>query len=620
MKSFGLFLVSFFCFSVIVSNNTWAQLLIENFEYPAGDTLINNGWVNHSGTGNKITAASGSLIYNLYPGSGIGNSTTLNGGSGSREDIHKDFTSTGSGSLYAAFLVNVDTASTIGDYFFHLAPAFPTTFFKPRVFVKDDGAGNLQFGISKASTSSVVYTTTTYSYNTTYFLVLKYNMPAGDSNDVGSLYINPPVGKEPSVADIVSTDIVADNSMAAVCLRQGSNSYIVQVDGIFINTSWPTTFSKSFTISAGWNMVSFPGNHPNSMSADTLFRFRDLSASVFKYSSSGYESEDTLKVGQGYWLKHTNQRTYNWNGAVQSSILYPKLIYANVDSFNASSGWNLIGAYDYEFLTSDITTNPPGLISGVPYAYNPGFGYQPAVTIQPGRGYWINLDASGKIIYPDRPTFLKEVNSNFINADWVKINIMDASGNQYTLYSSRGEAELNKYILPPKPPVGLFDVRYTTDRFVENISTEKIIDITGAEYPIRISVQGADIKLKDAFTEDLFTVEIKDGEEIVISNSEMNKLKVSSDGLKIMQFELAQNYPNPFNPATKIRYTIPSNGLVTLKVYNTIGEEVASLVNEQQQMGTYEVEFNSSGLASGIYLYKITAGNFNEVKKMILLK
>jgi hypothetical protein len=620
MKKLALFFISILCFAVLLGSNTKAQLLIENFDYPTGDSLINHGWVNHSGTGTQITITSGSLSYPLYPGSGIGNSATIAGGGGSREDIHKNFSETGSGSLYAAFLVNVASAATTGDYLFHLAPAFPTTFFKPRVFVKDDGAGNLQFGISKASTSVVTYTSTTYSYNTTYFLVLKYNMPAGDSNDVGSLYINPPVGKEPAVADIVTTDIVADNPMAAVCLRQGSQLYTAQLDGILINTSWPTTFSKSFTVSSGWNMVSFPGTHPNSMVPDTLFRFRDATTSVFKFSSTGYESEDTLEVGQGYWLKHNNQRTYNWNGTVQSSVLYPKLIFAMIDSFDASSGWNLIGSYDYEFLSNDLTTNPPGLISGPPFAYNPGFGYQPAVTIQPGKGYWINLSGIGKIIYPDRPTLLKESDDNFISENWAKILVKDAAGNQYTLYATSGESQLNKYLLPPKPPAGLFDVRFTTERFVDDLTTEKTIDITWAEYPIRITVSGMDISIKDAFTGELFNTMIEDGKEIIITDSELNKLTVISNGLNPMEYKLAQNYPNPFNPTTKITYTLPNNELVSLKVYNTIGEEVASLVNEQQQAGSYEVEFNSTGLASGIYLYKITAGNFVETKKMILLK
>jgi Secretion system C-terminal sorting domain len=215
-----------------------AQLFLENFDYPVGDSLINHGWTNHSGSGTQLVVEAGSLTYTGYPNSGVGNSTIIAGGSGSREDIHADFTPTADGSLYVAMLVNVSTATTTGDYFFHLAPAFSTTFFKPRLFVKDDGAGNLQFGITKAQAAAVVYTTTPYLYNTTYVLVLKYEMPAGDSNDVGSLYINPPLDMEPGSADLVTTDLVADDTIATVCLRQGGQAYTVQIDGITIGTSW----------------------------------------------------------------------------------------------------------------------------------------------------------------------------------------------------------------------------------------------------------------------------------------------------------------------------------------------------------------------------------------------
>jgi hypothetical protein len=89
-------------------------------------------------------------------------------------------------------------------------------------------------------------------------------------------------------------------------------------------------------------------------------------------------------------------------------------------------------------------------------------------------------------------------------------------------------------------------------------------------------------------------------------------------------FTLYQNYPNPFNPTTKIKYSIPVGTQhavsVQLKVYDILGREVATLVNKQQQPGNYEVEFNASNFASGVYFYQLRAGNFISTKKMILLK
>ncbi len=85
-------------------------------------------------------------------------------------------------------------------------------------------------------------------------------------------------------------------------------------------------------------------------------------------------------------------------------------------------------------------------------------------------------------------------------------------------------------------------------------------------------------------------------------------------------YSLGQNYPNPFNPATTISYSIPKNGLITLKVFDILGKEVAELVNEIKEAGNYTVTFNASELPSGIYFYTLTSGNFIATKKLIFLK
>jgi len=95
---------------------------------------------------------------------------------------------------------------------------------------------------------------------------------------------------------------------------------------------------------------------------------------------------------------------------------------------------------------------------------------------------------------------------------------------------------------------------------------------------------------------------------------------VAQDFPTVVEYRLSQNYPNPFNPTTKINFSIPEAGMVTLKVFNVIGQEVAKLVNEQMHAGSYELNFDASKLRSGVYVYQITAGSFTSSKKMILLK
>jgi ligand-binding sensor domain-containing protein len=90
--------------------------------------------------------------------------------------------------------------------------------------------------------------------------------------------------------------------------------------------------------------------------------------------------------------------------------------------------------------------------------------------------------------------------------------------------------------------------------------------------------------------------------------------------LQAQDFELLQNYPNPFNPTTKIKFAIPKSGNVRLKVFDQLGREVRTLVNGELTAGSYEYEFDGSGLASGVYFYRIETGSFVETKKMLLIK
>ncbi|MFH0736762.1 MAG: T9SS type A sorting domain-containing protein [bacterium] len=95
---------------------------------------------------------------------------------------------------------------------------------------------------------------------------------------------------------------------------------------------------------------------------------------------------------------------------------------------------------------------------------------------------------------------------------------------------------------------------------------------------------------------------------------------VNDDLTELNDFNLSQNYPNPFNPATTIKYSIPSANVVTLKVFDVLGAEVANLINEYKNAGTYEVNFDGSNLTTGVYFYKLQTGNFTQTKKLLLLK
>jgi hypothetical protein len=109
-----------------------------------------------------------------------------------------------------------------------------------------------------------------------------------------------------------------------------------------------------------------------------------------------------------------------------------------------------------------------------------------------------------------------------------------------------------------------------------------------------------------------------------ISKSDKILTGIASDNFKPLTFSLSQNYPNPFNPSTKINFTIPQSGYVTLKVYDMVGREIATLVNGNKNEGMYSIDFNATiaarGLSSGIYIYQLKEGNYIQTRKMVLLK
>jgi hypothetical protein len=100
--------------------------------------------------------------------------------------------------------------------------------------------------------------------------------------------------------------------------------------------------------------------------------------------------------------------------------------------------------------------------------------------------------------------------------------------------------------------------------------------------------------------------------EIIVDVHNVRNIPVS--------YSLSQNFPNPFNPTTAISYLLPANSHVMIKVYNVLGREVATLVNENKQAGNYSVKFDGNKLVSGIYFYRMEAGTFSQTKKLLLLK
>jgi hypothetical protein len=477
------------------------------------------------------------------------------------------------------------------------------------------GSGNYSYIDirSNATTSSVI----------TYTLLAQAGSPSGsaqilnwDPNFLGAGKFTLKDGFSGAIFPNVDMKTASSQDITALLIGpNGTGSVIIEVD---------TRFNQTLVVQSLWNMVSFPGNHPVSMNVDTLYRGRDIiNWNVFKYTQGvGYESVPEMETGRGYWMNHLTVRTYNWNGTVQSGVLYPKLDFAARKPFSASTGWVMIGGYEYSAATSFLRTMPENKKAGSSvFKYVPGTGYVSTTVMEPGLGYWVEVTGACDIYIPGpfSGTLAKDPVNELISSAKGRIIVTDAIGQSYTLYASDASIDINRFNLPPVPPAGLFDVRFSSQRFGENLDKVQTISLNGAVYPVTIKVDGINISLEDAVTGSKIQSSLN-GSSFVIDNKSISVLKVQSENAVPMEYALEQNYPNPFNPTTTIKFSLPEVASVKLTIYNALGQKVAEVVNSTLEAGSYSFNWDASNVASGLYFYELNTNNFSSIKKMMLLK
>ena len=238
------------------------SLYTEDFSYTNGSLLVGQGgWAAHSGAGtNPVAIASPGLSYAGFAGSGIGGMIGTTASSG--EDVNHTFTAQTSGSIYTSLMLNVQSASTGGDYCMHLLSIPTSTLFYGRLYIKKDATNNaFGLGVRYSSGGTLIYTPTNLVFGQTYLVVFKYTFIAGTANDVVALYLNPIVGAPEPAATLThsaSDGAITDaTSLGTLGIRQGSasTSPTFQLDGIRLGTTWAdvlgATITHTITASAG---------------------------------------------------------------------------------------------------------------------------------------------------------------------------------------------------------------------------------------------------------------------------------------------------------------------------------------------------------------------------------
>ena len=347
-----------------------------------------------------------------------------------------------------------------------------------------------------------------------------------------------------------------------------------------------------------WNMVGLPLGMEDTY---YLSLFPDAVNNTLFSFGEGYSLETNLVEGTGYWLRFDGYGSSTMIGDDFEEI-----------TIALDEDWNMISGVS-EAADVYAISDPYGLI--VPNTiYSFGEGYDLTDVIEPGLGYWIRSYGEGNITISSTAVSAR---SKFVSR-LPDANSISFNGKTLHFGIEIPQEEILSYSLPPRPPAGAFDVRYEGDWSVAKDGGE--IEIMNSSNKLKINYE----VYQDAWV----LVNKLTKEEYPLANAgtidivgEVSGFTLKKEGASLpVQYALSQNYPNPFNPVTTISYSVPSDGLVSLKVFDLLGEEVSTVTEGEHESGFHSAQFDGSHLSSGVYFYKLTSRDYTLTKKLILMK
>jgi hypothetical protein len=400
-----------------------------------------------------------------------------------------------------------------------------------------------------------------------------------------------------------------------------------------INLVATTTRIVLLPLKKNWNLVSWNVDTPvdNAVSrfapiADKLTVALGFDAGGLTYDPSISEGYNTLKTVDhlhGYWLKMKDAAAFSATGAIVNKRT----------PISLRTGYNLVS---YLPETEDSLVHALASVIGnaaVVLGFDGGgLTFDPSIPaefntlkiMRPGYGYWIRMKSTGTLIYPSAGVTsssapgLGKIAGNTTAAapslatptrEWMSVwgNNLSLFGKLIpagTVVTAKTAAGVlcGSATLWADGKFGLMPI-YRDDastKEIEGAEDHEAIVLTIGDYRVPKTIlwteHGAVVDLTDAIT------------------------GIEEQSIMPTEYALAQNYPNPFNPTTTIQYQLPKAAMVTLKVYDVLGREVACLVNDQKEAGYYQAQWNATQHASGVYFYAISAGDYHKTMKLQLLK
>ncbi len=390
-------------------------------------------------------------------------------------------------------------------------------------------------------------------------------------------------------------------------------------------------------LAPGWNLISLPGypyeKEPQALIGDS----QTAMLPIFSWNPTGssYQQVTEIKFGEGYWVLSLNP---------EGETLDVPLIPAPSYKRPLAKGWNMIGSVSAEADFRNPKENPAGsIVAGTLYSWNPkSYKYQGEQKIESNKGYWVlaledcQLTIGGEVNVPTAPQVLAGPEVLLV------VNLSSGDWNQQlelgTDPSSRDSLDPMDRPIPPSGPIEvehqtyLVGKPYRLRRDIRSASEQEIswqIRLSSPD-PVQLSLdsqkipQGKELIIIDSQIERILTA----GMEIDLDSGD-RQLTVSLRSLP-KETQVWQNYPNPFNPETWIPYQLNQESEVSLSIYGSDGQLVRQIDLGLQVAGNYQTSdraiywdgrnANGEEVSSGIYFYRLQAGDYSQTRKMVILK
>ena len=358
---------------------------------------------------------------------------------------------------------------------------------------------------------------------------------------------------------------------------------------------------------SSWNLVGLPVS-VNDGTYSTVYP-NAIPGTLYEFSET-YVNVSTLVPGNGYWLNFPEAGSTTITGLPITSL-----------TISLSQGWNLISGISETVDVSSIS-DPDGIIvPGTVYEFTET--YSNVSVIDPGKGYWINTSGMGSITISAGGS--ARTIAQFTDRT-KEANILSFNGSDLYFGVAIPEEEWLSYELPPKPPTGAMNARFAGNmKVAENSGAIEIMNNTDRlliSYTINID---AGEQLRWVLTSNEGKeYELNDSGEIVVGGGATGFTLNKISGIPFT-YSVSQNYPNPFNPVTRLQFEVGDQVSVRLIIYDLLGSVVRTFEEKEYNPGKYTINWDGKDnlgnyISSGIYVYRITAGDFVDHKKMTLIR